>query len=99
MVFISVIKCMGLSVLYGRCRYLGNVYLKCFANSYAGAFSQVIIILMGVFGLCNFIVAWRLGGVEFMFVLVYLYMVSFCMVLLCISVCIMFFVSAVFYCY
>jgi hypothetical protein len=30
--------------------------------------------------LCNFIVAWRLGGVEFMFVS--LHMVSFCMVLL-----------------
>jgi hypothetical protein len=34
-----------------------RVFVKCFANSYAGAFFQLIIGLMGMLGLCNFTVA------------------------------------------
>jgi hypothetical protein len=53
---------------------------KCFTDSYAGAFCQLIVGLMGVFGLCNFMVTWRFRGTGFMFV--YLHTVSFCMLLL-----------------
>jgi hypothetical protein len=65
MVFRPVIRCRELYV-YGRCRQLHNVFVKCFVNLYVGAFFQLIIGLMGVFGLCNLIVAWRLGGAGFM---------------------------------
>jgi hypothetical protein len=64
---------------------LCNVFVKCFANSYAGAFLQLIIGLMGVFGLCSFIVPCKFGAVGFMFV--YFHAFSFCMILLhCFSV-------------
>jgi hypothetical protein len=71
--------------VYGRCRYLRSVCDKCFATSYAGAFFQLIIVLMGVLGMCNFIVTWGFGGVGFMSL--YLYMVLFCMMLHYFSVC------------
>jgi hypothetical protein len=70
----------GTSCVYGRCRWLCRVFVKCLANLYVGAFFQLIIGLMGVLGLCNFFVTWRLDGVGFKFV--YLHMVSFCMVVL-----------------
>jgi hypothetical protein len=43
MVFRSVIRCMELCMLYvyGRCRFLHNVFVKCVANFYVGAFFQV----------------------------------------------------------
>jgi hypothetical protein len=37
------------------------------SNSYAGAFFQIIIGLMGLFGLSSFILACRFGAVGFMF--------------------------------
>jgi hypothetical protein len=51
-----------------------------FCYLYAGALLQLIMGLMGMLGLCNFIIAWRLECVGFMFV--YLHIVSFCMDLL-----------------
>jgi hypothetical protein len=61
-----------------------------------GVFFQFIIGLMGVFGFCNFIVAWRFWGAGSMFV--YLHTVSFCMMLHCFSVCFVFFDSVVLDC-
>jgi hypothetical protein len=72
--------------VYGRCMWLRSVCDKCFTLTYAGAFFQLIIDLMGVFGLCNFMVAWMFRVAGFMFV--YLLTVSFRMVLLhCFNVC------------
>jgi hypothetical protein len=45
--------------------YVMSVLLS--ANSYAGAFFQLLIGLMGAFGLRNFIVVCKFGGVGFMF--------------------------------
>jgi hypothetical protein len=57
----------------------------CFASSYAGAFFQLIMGLIGVPGLCSFIVACRVGSVGFMFV--YFHVCSFCdMFLFCFSI-------------
>jgi hypothetical protein len=44
-------------MLYGRCRVLHNVFVQYFASSYAGAFFKLTVDLIGVFGLCSFIVA------------------------------------------
>jgi hypothetical protein len=43
--------------VHGKCSWLCKSVATCFAISYAGAFFQFIIGLMGVFSLCNFIVA------------------------------------------
>jgi hypothetical protein len=62
------------------------VLLNFFAISYAGAFFQLIIGLIGVFGLCSFIVACMHGAVGFMFV--YFHMCSFCIMYThCFGVC------------
>jgi hypothetical protein len=57
-------------VLYacGRCRQWRNIFVKYLANSFAGAFFQLIIRMIGVFYLCSFIVTWRFWAVGFMFV-------------------------------
>jgi hypothetical protein len=54
--------------VYVRYIKLCNVFVRCFANSYAGAIFQLIICLMGVFGLCSFIVRCSFGTVGFIFV-------------------------------
>jgi hypothetical protein len=43
---------------------LSKICDKYFANLCAGIFFQLIIDLIGVFGLCNFIVAWRFVVLE-----------------------------------
>jgi hypothetical protein len=55
----------------GRC--MCNVFVRYFASSYMGTFSQLIIVLIGVFCLHNFIVAWRFGAVGFMFIYFHLF--------------------------
>jgi hypothetical protein len=63
---------------------------------FASAFFQLIMGLMGVPGLCSFIVAYRVGVVRFMFV--YFHMRSFCiMFLFCFSIC--FIIFLVFLCW
>jgi hypothetical protein len=42
-------------------------FASCFAKSYVGAFFQLILGLMGMFGLCRFTVACRFWAVGFMF--------------------------------
>jgi hypothetical protein len=49
-------------------RWLCTVFVRCFANSYAGAFFQLMSGLMGMFGSCSFIVAHRFRAVGVMFV-------------------------------
>lgn len=44
-----------------------SVSVNCFASSYAGAFSQLNINLIGVFGLHSFSVAYRFRAMGFMF--------------------------------
>jgi hypothetical protein len=58
MVFSSVISWSELRTLYvyGRFKQFCSVFDNCFANSYAGAFFQLIMGLIGALGLCNFIV-------------------------------------------
>jgi hypothetical protein len=56
----------------GRCRQLPNIFVKYFANLYAGAFFRLILGLVGVF-CCSFIVAWRYGAVGLMFVYFHLF--------------------------
>jgi hypothetical protein len=51
----------------GRCRQWRNISVKYLANSFAGAFFQLIIGMIGVFCLCSFIVAWEYGAVCSMF--------------------------------
>jgi hypothetical protein len=36
---------------------LHNVYVQYFTSSYAGAFSKLAVDLIGIFGLCSFIMA------------------------------------------
>jgi hypothetical protein len=73
-------------------------FAMCFASSYAGAFFQLMMVMMGVLGLCSFIVACRVGGVGFM--LVYFHVCSFCvMFLFCFSNCFFFFGISVLGCY
>jgi hypothetical protein len=55
-----------------------------FTNLYPGAFLQLIIGLIGIFGLCNFTVPRILGAVGFIFV--YFHVSSFITLLLCFSV-------------
>jgi hypothetical protein len=64
--------------VYGKFRWLCNIFVNCFANSNAGAFFQLIILLMGVFLLCNYIVACRIGAVGFMFVYVHMCTFGLC---------------------
>jgi hypothetical protein len=45
--------------VYCKCRCLCSGFVNYFSNSHAGTFFQLIISLMGVYGLCNPIVAWR----------------------------------------
>jgi hypothetical protein len=52
----------------GRCKQLCIVFVRYFASSNGDAFLQLIIGLIGVFCLCSFIVAWKFGAVDFMFV-------------------------------
>jgi hypothetical protein len=47
--------------------YIVVSFVMCFASSYAGALFQLIMGLIGVPGLCSFIVACRVRGVGFMF--------------------------------
>jgi hypothetical protein len=63
MVFNSVISWLELRTLYvyGRFKQFFGIFVNCFANSYAGAWSQLNMGLIGAFGLCNLIVACRLG--------------------------------------
>jgi hypothetical protein len=35
--------------VFGKCKQLCNILVKCFASSYAGAFFQLIIGLIGLF--------------------------------------------------
>jgi hypothetical protein len=51
----SVVRCIAFWMLYA----LGNVLVRHFSSSYACAFLQLIIGLIGVYCLCSFIVAWR----------------------------------------
>jgi hypothetical protein len=53
----------------------------CFASSYAGAFFQLIMGLMGIPGLCSFIVACRVGDVGFMFVYFHVLLLCYVFVL------------------
>jgi hypothetical protein len=77
-VFDSVISWSELHTLYvyGRFKQFCSVFVHCVASSYAGAFFQLNMGLIGVFGFCSFIVACRLGAVGFTFV--YFNMLSFC---------------------
>jgi hypothetical protein len=59
---------------------LCNIFVRYFASSYAGAFLQLIIGLIGVFSLCSFIVAWSFGAVGFVFI--YFHLFSFGIILL-----------------
>jgi hypothetical protein len=54
--------CVSVLNMFGSCKFSLSNFTRCFARLYAGALRQCIIGRMGLFGLCNFINALRVGG-------------------------------------
>jgi hypothetical protein len=91
-VFRSVIRWSGFycMIMAGTCSYV-CVYDKCFTTLYEGAFFQLIIGLLGVFGLCNF--SWR-GGLGVLHSSLYI-SIWFLFVRVCCYIILVFFFGSV----